>query len=534
MPVLDTTEFDFSQEHALGTDKVARRIAVVRNENAQAVLHVGVRSGVPWLDLYPSEFALAPAEAQTVVVELRPERAGNAALAPARVTLFGQYLAVQAVDAAALPADVELVIAVVPPLSNCPHCAADLSEGATECRRCGERIRLCPVCGTPNTWLARLCRLNPAHVLRTEADWRMSPGGDASHALSSERPLGAHLARRWSFPTAAPTRAADALEWSAPLAAFGMVVASAIDSEAGRATIYAFALTNGAALWDFDLPDGRGLYPDRGAMALSEDGMLYAATLGGSVLAMDVIRGTRRWEAKVGGAVYGGLTVTGDLLLVPSGTDLVVLDRTEGRLVQTLPVGGQLDTAPAAWGGGVFVGSDDHCLRAFDLTTGAEVWATETDGPFDAAPLIRDGIVYAATMTGTVWALESATGAMRWKTNVSSRPLSVSPALSFDGLLYVGGDDGFLHIIAANTGNLIRSRRVSATPLRCAPACGGHTVFAGADDGNLYSLDAEYNVQRAYETTPGTRLGTAGLALYGDYLVCAATNGVLYVLQATV
>ena len=98
----------------------------------------------------------------------------------------------------------------------------------------------------------------------------------------------------------------------------------------------------------------------------------------------------------------------------------------------------------------------------------------------------------------------------------------------------MAGDDGFLHIVAAATGNLIRSRRVSGAPLRCAPAVGGHTVFAGADDGNLYSLDAEYTVQRAYETTPGTRLATAGLALYGDYLVCAATNGVLYVLQATV
>ena len=60
-----------------------------------------------------------------------------------------------AADAADLPADIEPGIAVIPPLSNCPHCAADLPEGATECRRCGERIRLCPVCGTPNTWLAR-------------------------------------------------------------------------------------------------------------------------------------------------------------------------------------------------------------------------------------------------------------------------------------------------------------------------------------------------------------------------------------------
>ena len=101
----------------------------------------------------------------------------------------------------------------------------------------------------------------------------------------------------------------------------------------------------------------------------------------------------------------------------------MVLDRDDGRLVRTLPVGGQLDTAPAAWGGGVFVGSDDHYLRAFDLATGAEVWATETDGPFDAAPLVRDGVVYAATMTGTIWALESATGAVHWRTSVSSRPV---------------------------------------------------------------------------------------------------------------
>lgn len=533
MPVLDTTEFDFSQQHALGADKVAQRLATVRNENAQAVLHVGVKSPVPWLELYPSEFALAPSETQTVVVELRPERAGHAALAPTRISLFGQYLAVQAADAADLPADLEAGIAVIPPLSNCPHCAADLPEGATECRRCGERIRLCPICGTPNTWLARVCRLNPSHILRAEADWRMTPGGDASHSLSSDQLTGTHLARRWSFPSFAPARAADALEWSAPLAAFGMVIASAIDSQAGRAAIYAFALANGAALWDFDLPDGRGLYPDRGGMALSEDGMLYAATLGGSVLAMDAIRGTRRWETKVSGAVYGGVTLTGDSLLVPAGTDLIVLDRGDGHLVRTLPVDGQLDTAPAAWGGGVFVADDDRRVRAFDLVSGVEVWATETDGPFDAAPLVKDGVVYAATMSGTIYALEGATGALRWRTSVSSRPIAVTPALSPDGLLFAAGDDGFLHIVAAATGNLIRSRRVSGSPLRCAPVCGGHTVFAGADDGNLYSLDAEYTVQRAYETTPGTRLATAGLALYGDRIVCAATNGVLYVLQAT-
>lgn len=362
----------------------------------------------------------------------------------------------------------------------------------------------------------------------------MSPGGDASHALSGTQTLGTHLARRWSFPSFVPARAAEALEWSAPLAAFGLVIASGINTVSNKAALYAFELTTGAALWDFDLPDPSGLYPDRGGLALSEDGILYAATLGGSVLAMDVIRGTRRWETKVPGPIYGGLTLSDDYLVVPAGASLAILDCAAGTVLRTLPLGGQSDTAPAIWGGGVFVAADTEEVQAFNLGTGAEVWQTKTNGPFDAAPLVRDGVVYAAAMTGMVYALETATGGVKWQTSVSSRGISVTPALSADGgLLFVACDDGFLHVVAAQSGKLVRSKRVSAAPLRSSPVCSGQTVFAGADDGFLYSVDSEYTVRRAYETSPGIRLSTAGPALYGDYLICAATNGVLYALQAT-
>ena len=411
--------------------------------------------------------------------------------------------------------------------------ARSCRTGRKECRRCGERIRLCPVCGTPNTWLARVCRRSAAHVLRTETDWRMSPGGDASHGVALTLPLGGHLARRWSSPSFPVSRAEDVAEWSAPLAAFGMVIASAIEPGLGRATVQAFELATGAALWEFDLPDPKGIYPDRGAMALSEEGMLYAATLGGAVVALDAIRGTRRWEARVPGTVYGGVTVAEDWLLVPSGETICVLNRLTGTLERTLPLGGRLDTAPAVADDVAFATCEDGHVYAFALASGERLWKTLTDGPFDAAPLVRDGHVYAATMAGTVYALDAATGAVQWRTSVSSRPVAVTPALSADGLLFVAADDGFLHVIAAETGNLIRSRRVSGAPLRAAPVCSGHTVFVGADDGNLYTLDADYAVQRAYETTPGARLATAGPALSGDTLICAATNGVLYVFRAT-
>lgn len=526
-------QFDFSQEHGLGGEKVARRAAVVRNDAAQAVLHVGITSPVAWLDVFPAEFALAAGEAQMLTAELHPGRARNAALSPVQVSLFGQYIAVQAVEADALPADLSLQIAVVPPLSNCPHCAADLPEGARECRRCGERIRLCPICGTPNTWIARACRLNPGHVLRAEADWQAAPGGDATHSLAPTAPLGTHLARRWSFPSFPPTRAADLIEWSAPLAAFGMVIASGIEAEAGRATIQAWELATGAALWDFDLPDPKGLYPDRGAMALSDAGTLYAATLGGQIIALDAVRGTRRWAASLKGPIYGGLAIADDLLLVPDNSRLRALDRENGTEKWSVALGGRLDTAPGASDGLAYVTCDDGLVSAFALQTGAEQWRAQTDGAYDAAPLIKNGTVYTATMAGTVYALDAQTGKTRWKTSVTSRPIAAAPALSVDGLLFVPADDGYLHIVAARTGNLIRSRRVSAAPLRSSPVCSGQTVFVGADDGNVYALDADYAVQRAYETTPGARLTTAGLALYGDTLVCAASNGVLYVLRAT-
>ena len=77
MPLLDITEFDFSQEHALGPGKIARRVAVVTNDDALAVLHVGVKSPVPWLDLYPAEFALAPSESLGLTWSFGPSEPGT-------------------------------------------------------------------------------------------------------------------------------------------------------------------------------------------------------------------------------------------------------------------------------------------------------------------------------------------------------------------------------------------------------------------------------------------------------------------------
>ena len=97
----------------------------------------------------------------------------------------------------------------------------------------------------------------------------------------------------------------------------------------------------------------------------------------------------------------------------------------------------------------------------------------------------------------------------------------------------MGDDGGTLHVLDAATGNVLRSRQVTNAPLRVSPACGGRTAFVGADDGNVYAIDENWNVRRMYETVAGARIVGAGLALSGDTLAFACTNGALYVCRAT-
>ena len=535
MPLLSTNHLDFSRARLEGQATAPVKTFTVHNNDRNAVLHMGIRAGVPWIEVYPSEFALGPGVTQSVVAELHPERAGDRALAASKMAVYGQYIAVSAARAGSLPPDVAEEITLTPPISDCPTCHSVLPEGVQECRRCGERIRLCTVCATPNTWLSRQCRADVSHVLRTEVDWSATPGGDSRHSGQGQDTGGKSLSRKWSSPGFPPTRSTDALEWSAPLAAFGLVAAAAIDSVRERATIYAMAIENGSPLWELDLPDIRGIYPDRGGMALSlSDGLLYAATLGGSVMAVDAIRGTLKWTAAVSGTVYGGVTITGDMLLIPADDTIQALNRQTGAKLLTMSrPGSRYDTAPATDGHLVVGAGDDGQVTAFDLSTGAEAWSALAGDSFDAAPIVTRDLTIVTSLAGDVTALALKDGSVRWRTKVSTRGIAVTPAISADGLLYAGADDGSIHIIASDTGHLIRSRRISDTPIRCAPVVCGHMVFAGAEDGSIYTVDPDYNVTRVYETTPGARISCAGLAVYGDHLVFPATNGVLYVLKIT-
>jgi len=512
----------------------------------------------------PTEAALGPGERQPVLVAVDNRgvqaalKGGAASTAP--IQLAYQYLHPSAREGAAGTTPVGTgAVDLRLPQTECPSCHRPLEEdeatGRTPdiCPYCFERLRQCPICGAPNSWLARTCVLDNEHIVRSASDWPML-GREPGHSgtLPDRRAVAANgaqaalgLSRRWSYPNVPPSRREAALAWSAPAAAYGMVAATATSAE-GEAHVYAFDAVTGAPLWE-PYPLAAPLYPDRGGISL-EAGHLFAADVGGVVVCLDALRGTRLWETRLDGTarVYGAAVPSGTgLLLIATATAdgagcLFLLDAANGKVRSQTALPGPSDTAPAFSEGRAYAHTDDGTVVAIESTTGGILWQVSVEADiaaagtastatgFDAAPVVRDGKVFSASATGTLWCHDAVSGAPLWRLAVTNAPLAGTPA--YDGaLLYLPADDG-VHLISAQAGRAVR-RYPARLPVRSAPVVlEGGTVLFGATDGAVYGAQPGRSLERLYEPgVVGSQIVAAPACADGALFV-AATNGVLYAL----
>ena len=521
-----------------------------------AVLHVrlGVPSDAPYLSVAPQEAALGPGEKQTVsvfvdaILAKKQVKDGAAPQAPVQIKYHRLFPSVRGV--APTPIGTGSVLIQLP-IASCPNCARSLDDlvqaGAVPevCPFCFERLRPCPVCGTLNSWLARRCIRNAEHLVWAAPHWP-TLGGQPEHsgylsreggANGGETNTGLGLSRAWSYPMHPPTRRENALSWSAPASAYGMVAASASDPD-GEAFLQAWDSRTGAPLWEpYPLP--HPVYPDRGGVAFAQ-GKIFAATVEGVCVGLDAQRGTRLWEINVNGRVFGTVVPAplghhALLLAVCSanhsgvGGKLAIIDTETAQIVYTCSCEGVPDAAPAFWERWVYFHDDSGCLTAFNLMSGKVQWRVPLDAQTDAAPVIAGGVVFSATGAGMVWAHDAQTGTKKWSLPVTNAPFGGTPAC--DGtLLYLPAGDG-LHLVSCATGQAVR-RYHSRYAIRSAPLLLGDAIVYGSTDGNIYGANAARTPEKQYETgTVGSQI-VAAPAFSGGTVFMAATNGVLYALHA--
>ena len=173
----------------------------------------------------------------------------------------------------------------------------------------------------------------------------------------------------WRFPAGGAVTAK-------PVVADGKVYLGSFGS-----AFFALDAATGRAAWRFDGADkwywGGAVY---------HDGAVYAPSLDGNVYALDGETGDLMWTLASDGPVVGSPAVVGDRLASTSKDGNVRLVKLAGgQDERPCNIGEDLRASLTVSGTTIFVGADDHSIRALNIKSNGnpdEIWVHFTDSDF--------------------------------------------------------------------------------------------------------------------------------------------------------
>ncbi len=202
-------------------------------------------------------------------------------------------------------------------------------------------------------------------------------------------------------------------------------------------------LTDGSMAWRYGV--GVGISP-----ATVSDGVIYAVTMGGSLVAIGDVADPRR--PHVGAAdpePAAGLTTAGG---GPSRAG-----RQPGPGPDAPPVvawrmdlDSTLDSPPVMADGLVLVGNGEAFLFAFDARTGQERWRFATTAPITQSAATAGDRVYVGDEGGALFGVSATDGQQLWKVDLG-QPVGEAIVAAAD-TVFVPERDGPLHALDAATG----------------------------------------------------------------------------------
>lgn len=230
-------------------------------------------------------------------------------------------------------------------------------------------------------------------------------------------------------------------------------------------------------LWSNSVGEGAG---DSGARLRPAvvDGVLYADSTDGKLVAMDAVSGKKLWsksskthgwfgwgDKKRPDAFYaGGPAVSGDLLAV---------------------------------------GTLDGHVYGINAKDGSPRWDATLNSEVLASPLIDGGLVLVRTQDGRVYGLDAGTGERRWVYDQGSVPLlslrGNGALLAANGVVFFGTDDGKLVALREDNGEKLWEQKLSTGEGRTdierlndadnGILLDGTTLYGSAYHGNLVAID---------------------------------------------
>ncbi|MEW6198445.1 MAG: PQQ-binding-like beta-propeller repeat protein [Planctomycetota bacterium] len=317
------------------------------------------------------------------------------------------------------------------------------------------------------------------------ADWPMFRGCPTQTGVAGS-PLPDELTVCWSYDLKAGSACT-------PAVVGGTVY---ISTDSGK--LAALDLARGTVKWQFDGPEAIASSPT--VIRAPAPGLVVFGDEAGTLRACDAATGVVRWSFEAGDRIVSSVNTAGaepgryqsaDGCLVFGSYDgfVYALNSADGSLRWKYDVQERVHGTPAIADGFVLAAGCDGKLHVIRLDDGAAIRQVPLGSVSGSAVAVRGDRVFLGLYGEAVIGIDWQAGRVLWRFEDADRPFPfLSSAAITDDLVLIGGRDRRLRALDPATGRqrwaLVMKGRVDSSPV-----VAGARVFVGAADGVLYAAD---------------------------------------------
>ncbi len=232
-------------------------------------------------------------------------------------------------------------------------------------------------------------------------------------------------------------------------------------------------------LWEFKVE--RGAFESTAAIV---DGVAYAGDLDGSLFALDLNTGEKKWEFKV--------------------------ENMMGYVA-----------SPSVRDGRIYIGNIDGMFFCVDMD-GKELWRHESLAEIDSsANFYKDNVIY-GSQDATLYCLNQKSGKLVWKHEIDDQ-IRCSPTI-VENRAFVAGCDGRLHIIDLDSGSAVAAVEIDS-PTGVTPAVMGDAAYFGTEQAGFFSVDwKKHQVNWRFDDPDGVTSTRSNPAVTKGHVIFGARN----------
>jgi outer membrane protein assembly factor BamB len=269
--------------------------------------------------------------------------------------------------------------------------------------------------------------------------------------------------------------------------------------------------------------------------------LVYSIDTDGTIVCVDVAKGTILWRFKTGLSAITGIGGNQEMLVVTSRDgDVAAYSNSypEPEQLWQIRIDSEIRATPVVDGNQLFLRSVDGKLRSLATAEGSQQWLVSRRVPVlsltgNSEPLAAGQLVFAGFDDGKLLAIDRANGEIRWESTISvpggrtevERLVDLDGRFVLrDGIIYVSSFQGRLAAVQAVSGDLLWSREFSSFQ---SIAVGEDAIYLSADNSHLWAIDRRTGSALWKQDVLNARRITAP-SIIGDHVVVADIYGLLH------